>query len=497
MSRQFSKKIMFVLAHLCLTIMLTACPGPATPPPPPTPPGPGNATVLLRFCSWLDTLVNVNVKWEGQLLSASQNMSNVGTDRFYYEESYDSLHLEIPGCDDQQRYSKTLSNYNFNLRPGTWQFLVTTGSSYMTCNQIIQPNRGLTVMFTNGMAGCVVPWIESPNTGETDNSGGKSIKPPMSFEELVLNGYTILTTDWDGDNITESVRRNDYLIGIVKSNTNGESFVSWYAYRWIDHEGTQTGSAWPLAAISGFQRGNYAFGDDRLAGDTYFAGDFDGDGRKDLVVWNRLEQRIAIVKERDGKLMIGAISSDWVNHLGQIGQEGWNLGKDDYISPGKFYGGDERTELLIKSRNGQWIGMIEEYQGKLVLRSIEHDWVNFEGGTGETGWHLRDDILIEGDFDGDGQIDMVILSPDKQWIGLLEVNHTGKLVTLWIGHNWVNSEGGTGNTGWHLRENDHFLVRSRDNGSDEVVVTSGDGKWQGVLFRRNNRLYAGTISRLQ
>ena len=123
------------------------------------------------------------------------------------------------------------------------------------------------------------------------------------------------------------------------------------------------------------------------------------------------------------------------------------------------------------SPDEQWIGVLRENNGGLAAGWIGHDWVNSPGGTGAEGWNLRQgDQVHVADIDGDGSQELIVLSPDEQWIGVLRENNGG-LAAGWIGHDWVNSPGGTGAEGWNLRQGDQFHVADIDgDGSQELIV---------------------------
>ena len=315
----------------------------------------------------------------------------------------------------------------------------------------------------------------------TDEFVTPAKQPTRTIAEKLFSGTEILRSDFDGDGVAESVMVSDNqnIIGIVKDET-GNREVVWYTEGWVNHEDSQGKTGWNLGE-----------------GDNYFPGDFDGDGKEDLVIWSKNGEWIGILKESQGKLVAGPLSHNWINHIGQSGRNGWNLDVDDTIWVGQFYG-DQRTEILIRNKNRQWVGIIEEDQGKLVAGPLVNDWVNYDGGTGNSGWNLREnDTYLRGDFNDDGQEEIAIVSPDKQqWIGLLEVNNSGRLVTLWIGNDWVNHDGGTGDSGWNLREGDTFKVMEVP-GPDEISVRSGNGKWEGIIARKNNKLYAKQISQVK
>ena len=137
---------------------------------------------------------------------------------------------------------------------------------------------------------------------------------------------------------------------------------------------------------------------------------------------------------------------------------GWDLRQGDQVHVADI-DGDGCQELIVLSPDEQWIGVLRENNGGLAAGWIGHDWVNSPGGTGAEGWNLRQgDQFHVADIDGDGSQELIVLSPDEQWIGVLRENNGG-LAAGWIGHDWVNSPGGTGAEGWNLRQGDQVPRR--------------------------------------
>ena len=131
---------------------------------------------------------------------------------------------------------------------------------------------------------------------------------------------------------------------------------------------------------------------------------------------------------------------------------------------------------------------------KYNLISYSEGWVNHNGGSGANGWNLaKGDKFYVGDFNGDGKKEMVVLNKKNEWIGFIEIQNM-KLVAGWIGFDWVNHKGQTGNNGWNLRLGDKFTVmRKPNNKPDKISVVSKDSKWMGILERYNNKLVAQRV----
>src|SRR5258705_11988412 len=99
--------------------------------------------------------------------------------------------------------------------------------------------------------------------------------------------------------------------------------------------------------------------------------------------------------------------------------------------------------------------------------------MNAPGGSGATGWNLRNGgKFLAADIDDDGRQEIVVVSPNGQWIGVLS-EQGGGLVARWIGHDWVNPPGGGGATGWNLRNGDKFLAADMDGEGEKGEVGGG------------------------
>jgi hypothetical protein len=124
-----------------------------------------------------------------------------------------------------------------------------------------------------------------------------------------------------------------------------------------------------------------------------------------------------------------------IDYAGIVGA-GWRLSAQDINAPLHLHG-DGADELVVVSPDGQWIGVLEGSGAGLAVAWIGHDWVNSPGHTGAEGWNLNQgDHFVVADIDGDGADELVVVSPDGQWIGVLEGSGAG-LAVAWIGHDWV------------------------------------------------------------
>ena len=192
-------------------------------------------------------------------------------------------------------------------------------------------------------------------------------------------------------------------------------------------------------------------------------------------------QWIGILREDGGGLSAGWIANDWVNHPGGSGASGWDLKQGDQFIVADI-DGDTRDEVVVVSPNGQWVGVLHEDNGGLSAGWIKNDWVNHPGGSGASGWDLRQgDRFYVADIDGDSRDELVVISPDVQWIGVLQ-EAGGGLEATWLANDWVNHPGGSGANGWDLKLGDRFFVADVDaDNHQEVLVSSPNGRWLGLL----------------
>jgi hypothetical protein len=195
-----------------------------------------------------------------------------------------------------------------------------------------------------------------------------------------------LAADLDGDGLDEVYLRSPEWAGVLKWLPGGGFGTVTVQHDWIGE--------WNLG------------GDNRE-----IAADLDGDGAAE--VYLRSPDWAGVLKLVGNELRLLSIQHDWIDD--------WNLGHDNKEYAGRFTEND-RDEILIRSP--EWIGVFrwDSVASRLVLRSIQHDWVD--------GWNLSGvDEHTVGDFDGDGIDEIYIRSP--QWAGVLKWRLGGFRV-LWM-----------------------------------------------------------------
>ncbi len=185
---------------------------------------------------------------------------------------------------------------------------------------------------------------------------------------------------------------------------------------------------------------------DRIIG----SGDFTGDGRKDLVA-----------RKLDGTLWLyagtGVVSSSNEGYRPgvKIGNFGWGA-FDSLIAPGDF-DGDGRPDLLARMTDGSlWLYPGAGNGSIGVSRQIG------------TGWNVYDRIIGAGDYNGDGKNDLLARSRDGVlWLypGTGRVNGTNE------GYQARRQVG----TGWNVYSDVLGIGDANGDGKPDLQTTSADG----------------------
>jgi hypothetical protein len=213
--------------------------------------------------------------------------------------------------------------------------------------------------------------------------------------------------------------------------------------------------------------------DDMRANDTFFVGDFDGDGKADVYVFN---------------------GEDWaVGYLGMLRSSGNGLtmvSRYDDVLPGwdsmkahdRFYvadvDGDGRKDLYVFNGVDWSMSYLEVMHSTgTSLDVVERN----DGDLGYWGAMLDHDQFFVADFDGDGDEDLYVFNGD-QWsipyLGALEARNGGHLSCTGRWDGWVD--------GWaELAPHDTFYVGDiNGDGRKDLYVYNGvdwGPKYLGVI----------------
>lgn len=195
--------------------------------------------------------------------------------------------------------------------------------------------------------------------------------------------------------------------------------------------------------------------------DRFCAGDFDGNGRDDLLAvavngWSHLMRW-------DG--------TSWQYSWGNNGSNliaSWQMKPSDRYVVGDF-NGDGRDEVLAIAANG-WSHLMR-WDGS----SWQYVWGN-NGANQIALWKMRpDDRYIAGDFDGDGRDEVLVIAANNGWSHLIR----------WDGSAWQYVWGNNGDNQiglWQMRPTDRYFVGDFEGtGRSQVAVVSNQG-WAHAMF---------------
>jgi hypothetical protein len=203
--------------------------------------------------------------------------------------------------------------------------------------------------------------------------------------------------------------------------------------------------------------------------DKFFVADFNGDGKKDLFVYNGDNWSIPYLAMLQSTGSGFQVVKRYDKNL-----PGWNMSKKDQFFVGDF-SGDGKEDLWVFNGDNwsiPYLGMLSSNQTSLTMRK-RYDNVL-------PGWQMRQgDHYYVADFDGNGKKDMYVFNGINwrmAYLGMLKSNGSSlSMVKRYDGNA----------PGWQMRKHDKHYVGD----------INGDGKED--LFVRNypdwNREYLGTM----
>ncbi len=217
-----------------------------------------------------------------------------------------------------------------------------------------------------------------------------------------------------------------------------------------------SGALTPLHVVTNGTRftGGWLFG---LGDELKLKGDFDGDGREDLLL--RSGWGMSILRRNTSGQLESVNMSAFGTSLG-----GWVLASTDAVWGAGDFDGNGRTDLVLRSSSG--LGLLtRDSVGALYPMNR----VNF--GTFLGNWNFGSDnqAVAFADFSGDGRTDMALYSP-WGW-GILSRNTSGGLYDL------VMLQHGAWAGLWHI-DGSNWVLGARDltgNGRAELLVASAWG----------------------
>ena len=221
------------------------------------------------------------------------------------------------------------------------------------------------------------------------------------------------------------------------------------------------------------------------SGDSFYPADIDDDGGDEVVVVSPDGKWIGVFDESGGGLACAGSSRDWVNPPGGSGASGWNL-KPGRPVPRRRHRRRRRHELVVVSPNGQWIGVLRESGGGLAAdldqerlgqparrqrRQRLGSASRATGSSSPTSTRDDRDELIVVSPNGNGSASCARTTAASAPAGSSTTGSTTPAAAA--------RAAGTSS------QPDRFFVADIDGDDrDELIVVSGNGQWIGVLRGR-------------
>lgn len=190
-------------------------------------------------------------------------------------------------------------------------------------------------------------------------------------------------------------------------------------------------------------------------GDRFFVGDFDGDGKSDLFVYNGTNWSSKWFGMFRSTGTGFTLSTRLQNDLG-----GWQMGANDQYHVGDFNGDGKADVYVFNGTNwpSKWFGMFRSTGTGLTRSAL------YEGNL--PGWQMAaNDRHYVGDFNGDGKDDIYVFN-GTNW----SVTYLGMMASGGAGLNAVQVYNGSV-PGWQMRGGDtHHVADANGNGKADLVV---------------------------
>lgn len=153
--------------------------------------------------------------------------------------------------------------------------------------------------------------------------------------------------------------------------------------------------------------------------DIMVVNNWEGDGHADL-----------IGREANGDLLLYESNGEggWVSQSGTLIGTGWGL-FNSILTPGTW-NGDGHQVLIGREANGDLLEYVSDGHG---------GWVSQTGTVIGTGWNMFSTFLTVGDWNGDGMMDMIGVTPSGTML-MYETNGKGQWITgqgIQIGSGWT------------------------------------------------------------
>lgn len=202
-------------------------------------------------------------------------------------------------------------------------------------------------------------------------------------------------------------------------------------------------------------------------GDTFFVGDFNGDQKADLYIFNGSNWSIPYL----GLLKSNGLSLSGIRRYdGSI--PGWTMKPKDQYFVGDFNSDGKSDLYVFNSHNwsNKYLGM---------LRSTGTDLSNiklFNGSLPSWSMNTNDQFFV-GDFDGDGKSDLYVFNgSDWAYAYLLMVKSTG--TNLQYVKRYDSGSSAANIPGWAMRKGDRFFISDANHdGRSDLFVYNPAVNW--------------------
>lgn len=207
-------------------------------------------------------------------------------------------------------------------------------------------------------------------------------------------------------------------------------------------------------------------------GDQYFPGDFDGDGKTDLYVFNGGDWSVRYL----GMLRSsGAALSDIKLFASSL--PGWSMTGADKFFVGDF-DADAKADLYVFNGSNWAYAYLLMAKSTGTNLSFVKRYDSSSSSANVPGWFMtKGDSLYVSDANKDGKTDLFVYNPAINWgteyLGTLMSNGSA-LSGSWSA-DWVG--------GWNLGQVDKILVANYEGGAGRADIFIRNNEWLGLLRR--------------
>ena len=209
------------------------------------------------------------------------------------------------------------------------------------------------------------------------------------------SGRVLVPGDWNGDGRTDllmqqrSAQYNSFVL-------LGRALGGFETVRTVTTQSGMTADRWAAADH------------------TAIVGDYDGDGRSDLV----LQQRLA--SGQDTLMLRGNATGGFDNAAvvtQSFGTTGFHWASDERVLVAGDWNGDGRTDLVLQQRTSQYNSFL--LSGRAAGGFDPVRTITTTAGTTANHWAADGRRLVPGDYDGDGRTDLVMAQRTPQYNSFL------------------------------------------------------------------------------